>query len=383
MRIVWAFDPSTLPVAGTRAPTQGIGIVQPSGLTVNGCGTLYFLNKSNTGVLAVFEDGSFVSLPAWHARSIKPTTKTNQIWLSLDYQLATTGNPISLLYLEAYQPLEDTSGLYNGPLMYETNVGNALPLNTAASSVTNDGNPAGTQVGESSLAGHQTFLWLNDGTLKVIPETNGVFTSPALQVVPGGAATFAVVQLDNALINTDGQGDLNIKGNTLSFLHALSGFNRQYILFSPSDGNIWAIQENTADHSLVIFDQTGSHTLIKFLAGGGIQFDAGTAFTDGAGGFTMVGLTTNTTPVLRTGFQESGHFESQFWTVQPSQPFVVWVPFKEKMTNVPTITLSNVTSTNITSGTVTTINKFGFSISLTSTAVGATSYAADWVTAGN
>lgn len=154
MRIVDAFDPATLPAAGTAAPTIGQGLHKNSGLQ-NQCGSLYFMNKSNTGINLVFEDGSFTVLPAWQARVYTLPNKSNQVWMSQAYQLNTSGNPISMLYWEAYQQGENTNGLYTGPLPYQTNVGS--PIVTAQELLASFANSMSLNV---SLAGNSASLAL-------------------------------------------------------------------------------------------------------------------------------------------------------------------------------------------------------------------------------
>lgn len=123
------FDPSTLPNLNTSTPTTGQGVVFNSGLTT-GCGTIYFINKSAVGMWCVFDDGETAEIPAWWARPFAPKKKVNQLWLSQAYTLVNasmaTGIPISSCTIEVYQQTEDASGLYSGPINYQTSVGNPV-----------------------------------------------------------------------------------------------------------------------------------------------------------------------------------------------------------------------------------------------------------------
>ena len=147
MRVMQPFDPSTLPQASGSRPTVGEGTAQDSGLT-NACGTLYFLNKSNVGVNLLFDDGSYSILPPWFARVYVLKNKTsNRVEMSQAYNLNAQGQPISQLYWEAYQQGEDTTGLYNGPLPYQLNVGNTV---IQANQVQQFGQAPGTYVVEAT-----------------------------------------------------------------------------------------------------------------------------------------------------------------------------------------------------------------------------------------
>lgn len=212
MRTMEPFDPSTLP-AVVGFPTVGQGEAQDSGLT-NGCGALYFLNKSNVGINLVFEDGSRTILPAWFARVYVLKNKSNQLWMSQAYQLNTQGSPISMLYWEAMQQGEDTTGLYNGPLTYQTNIGGGAL--SQATSVVNDGLQAPVVLVESSPLNYpnpdkQSVLLQSDGSLLLQSFSNGS-VNPSLKIIPGGPINYTVVQLDQGQIATDGHGGLTVIG---------------------------------------------------------------------------------------------------------------------------------------------------------------------------
>lgn len=208
MRITWVIDPSdtnAVPVVGTTTPTQGQGKAYPSGLTTNGCGTLYFINKSNVVVYIVFEDGSVTELPAWWARPYAPKTRTNQLWLTQGAMLNTqAGNPISQLTLESYQPGEDATGLYSGPINYQTNIGGGAL--SQATSVVQTGSPALTPVVsatpnanfnpapsllETIINNDGTFLLGQNGTLgtnaglAILSQAPGIFFAAQFNATAG------------------------------------------------------------------------------------------------------------------------------------------------------------------------------------------------------
>lgn len=129
MRIMPAFNPTSLPSFTGKIPTIGDGTVFNSGLTT-GCGTLYFINKSAVGIYIIFDTGELAEIPAWWARPFAMKSRVNQIWLSQAYALVNasiaSGVPISSCTIEVYQQTEDASGLYSGPINYQTSVGNPV-----------------------------------------------------------------------------------------------------------------------------------------------------------------------------------------------------------------------------------------------------------------
>lgn len=215
MRQMRAFDPSTLPVAGATNPTQGQGQKVDSGLT-EGCGTIYFMNKSNVGINVLFEDGSVAMLPAWFARPLVVKTKSNQIWLSQAYTLTTINNPISMLFQEVYQPGEDTTGMFSGPLPYQQNVGNAL---VQASQVEQLGQPQPTFVvaatpGPVLLGAAQVVQINNDGSV-FFGNTNAlahnnVQWDNAGDLIAATLTSERAFSSDGALITSDNAGNLTL-----------------------------------------------------------------------------------------------------------------------------------------------------------------------------
>lgn len=241
MRIMPPVDVTKLPAAGSAVPTQGQGTAFPSGLT-GGQGTLYLMNKSNFGLYLLFEDGSLVAIPAWFARPFTPPTKTGQLWFSQAYQLQNGSvPPIQQLWYEVYQPKEDTTGLYSGPIPYQSVVGGnvtttaavdyfnvkAPPYNAKGDGVTDDTAaiqaaitaaqvaggvvyfPMGTYVLTASLIiGADNVQLLGDGWASELIWHAGITPSTAQVIVqgPGGAGNFR-----NGIIISE----LSFNGNNL------------------------------------------------------------------------------------------------------------------------------------------------------------------------
>ena len=295
MRTMEAFDPSTLP-AVTGVPTVGEGQPQNSGLT-NGCGALYFLNKSNTGIHLVFEDGSRTILPAWFARVYKLKNRSNQLWMSQAYTLNTQGNPISMLYWEAFQQGEDITGVYNGPLTYETNVGNSVPLQASATSVANDGTTVPTEFIESSISGTKQLSILTDGTLKSLKNTGNANTdffeyAPADDAGPGGfdmVLRLIWAQSDLVFFDKIGNGEMfrirNTQGsNSGIIVSGLGGRVRAWSVFSGTGSgtfnhglqatpNVICPTQNTVGSQTMGWD-TANATSVHITAGNGAAWSA-------------------------------------------------------------------------------------------------------------
>lgn len=240
MRIMPPIDAASIPAVTTNTPTPGQGTVYPSGLT-NGCGTLYFLNKSNFGLLLMFEDGSVVSIPAWFARPFKVKNKSNQLWIVSAYMLNIASPPIQQLWYEAYQANEDATGLYSGPIPYQSTVG---------------GNVTSTVSGIS-----------NQGET---PPIDVIFDQPAGYSSP----TIHLTDLGQLL--------LALKNNaaTQYYLDLAS-------LDIPQE---WQVQQLTSG-TLRVRDITHGITVFDMLAGGGVRASSGLFIVDSAGNITGVNLT--------------------------------------------------------------------------------------------
>lgn len=166
MKILPNIDPTTIASAG---PT---GLTVDTGLT-SGCGTVYYMNKSNVGIKIIYDNGFNIILPAWYARAVVFQAQSMRQTFEQAYVLNQFFPPISQLYMEAFQKGEDTSGLYSGPIPYQST--NAIQGSvTTANQLVNQGNTTGTVFITADVgAGLDNRITLtNDGVLTLGSSSN-------------------------------------------------------------------------------------------------------------------------------------------------------------------------------------------------------------------
>lgn len=176
MKVLPPIDPTTI------NNMRGSILTVDTGLTT-GCGTIYYMNKSNVGIKVLFDNGYNMVLPAWYARSLVLQNKSLRQTFSQQYILNQQNPPISQLYMEAFQKGEDTTGLYSGPIPYQST--NAIQGSvTTANLLNNQGNAAGLDIITSAILGsnNQTVTLTNDGKLTL--GSSGV-SSGSLTIVTG------------------------------------------------------------------------------------------------------------------------------------------------------------------------------------------------------
>lgn len=170
MKIVDTFDPNT-----STSSTFNAGFS-------NGVGKIVVYNESNANLQLSW--GSFSTYcPAWTAMLYCISTNNVNISWEVQSSLISNGAPISQVIVEAYNNDEQILGTFPAPLVRQTNIGNASTVLSAASSIQNDGQVAGSTVIESTVAGdtasavnltNQGHLTLgtaaNPGTLTIISE---------------------------------------------------------------------------------------------------------------------------------------------------------------------------------------------------------------------
>lgn len=195
MRIVASFDPTSA-TSGSFNTTLA-----------NGTGRMVVYNESNVNVQLGW--GSFVTYcPAWTAMLYCVNASSPQIAWSQQSQLAANNAPISQVIVEAYDANEPVLGSYPAPLVRQTNLGNNVPLATAATAIQNDGSVAGTTLIEATPSDAASSTWQadNKGNLTIKSDNAGAL-STLLQLVAGAnpAITLgAPVSLQNFLTNTLG-----------------------------------------------------------------------------------------------------------------------------------------------------------------------------------
>lgn len=194
------FDP-TLTTSGTIHATNA-----------NRCAILYLINESHIGMLLRFQGGKERVLPPWFSRAFRLEIPGPVEWSYL-YTTGPTGSPVTIVTGEVYDPSEiKLSELSQGPLMRVANVGNSLPISGSTNSIVNDGNPAATQIVEStqvSSTGSNVII-TNSGDLTLRQYVSSVLTD-LFKVISGVAASGTNVQISDINHVTSILGKLLVK----------------------------------------------------------------------------------------------------------------------------------------------------------------------------
>ena len=202
--IVAEFDPATLTKDTFTVPQSSYA------------GSMVIWNESNISLTLTFQTGDSAYIPAWGARKFYGSYGGSIITWEQQAQLASNQPPLSQVIVEVYAQGENVPDIFPQSLASrQNNVGNASTVTTAASSVQNDGNVAGTSVIESTVSGDipSCVTFSNDGILSI-----------------GNATHPGSVSFDNGGITSNGAGQLTavqtaggiITGSTLTLTGALS-----------------------------------------------------------------------------------------------------------------------------------------------------------------
>lgn len=197
MQFVGSFDPSSA-INGQMT----IGTVDPNSKVL-----LY--NLSIVSILLNFEDGSTDILHAGEAKWWQLNAPTPSLAWKQYAVLNAQPGPISTVTITTYDGDEEIVGTYPMSLIYILNLGNAIPLSTSATSITNSGNTAGTNVITAQVSG--------DGNNAVILTNDGQLTlGDALH--PGKLSTTEVdiTTLNVTTANTGTENVGTINGTTLN-----------------------------------------------------------------------------------------------------------------------------------------------------------------------
>jgi len=188
MQLVASFDPS-------GATNGQITIAQSSG-----AGKLVFYNESNVALILSFQNGGSAYLPAWVATIYCGNFGGQVVRWTQQSIIASIVNPISLVIIEAYGAQECILNIFPATLVRQTNVGNSIMTEqVGVSTLVNDGNAANTQFIEATVLG--------DSASAVSLTNDGIFKL-------GTAAHPGSMSVDNALIKSDGAGNLTAKSIT-------------------------------------------------------------------------------------------------------------------------------------------------------------------------
>lgn len=222
MKIVDTFDPNT-----STNSTFNAGFS-------NGVGKIVVYNESNANLKLSW--GSFSTYcPAWTAMLYCISTNNVNISWEVQSSLISNGAPISQVIIEAYNNDEPILGTFPAPLVRQTNVGNASTVLTAASSIQNNGQVAGSTVIESTVVGDtaSAVLLTNQGHL-----TLGTANNPGTLTIISEFGTAEQVLVD-AL------GQLTVTNKILANL--IVALTNNDLTLNVASGHKIAMQINNAD----------------------------------------------------------------------------------------------------------------------------------------
>lgn len=263
MRFVGSFDPSA-----SANGQMSVGTIDPN------CKVLLY-NLSIVSIILSFEDGSTDILHAGEAKYWTlgaPTPTLN--WKQYAVLNAQPG-PLSTVTITVYESYEDVEGTYPMSLIYILNLGNSVPLTTSATSITNSGNAAGTDVLTAQVTGDgsNAVVLTNDAHL-----TLGDATYPGhLSSDNVNASTISANTLNIATVNSGTENVTTVNVNTVNAGTTNSSFvNTNTItvntVLNLLKGSIKRIGKATGSNT-----QTITHNW-------GVQADAVLAYYNGAFG---------------------------------------------------------------------------------------------------
>jgi hypothetical protein len=165
--------------------------------TVNPCGKIILFNESPAGILLQFNTGDTGILPPYYFRSFEVPAPGFIQWSRI-YTIQSGGSPISTVFGESYERIEAKARpSVEGPLNRQSNIGNPLTLTTAADSVANDGNIAGTSIVEATqISGPASNVSIdNTGAATFREYIAGVLTQ-LFRIIPGNATPIELAAAD-------------------------------------------------------------------------------------------------------------------------------------------------------------------------------------------
>lgn len=210
MQIVTTFDPATATTNTFKVPQSAAS------------GSMVIWNESNISLSIQFQTGDSAYIPAWGARRFVGSYGGSTITWAQQAQLASNQAPLSQVIVETYAQGEDLHEVFPMTLSRQTNVGNASTVTSAASSVQNDGNVAGTSVVEATVAGdpNSAVQITNAGIVTFgsaahhgsVTTIGGGFTGVGILSTGGLTVSGGGTALDGGAITTDNSGHLTTTG---------------------------------------------------------------------------------------------------------------------------------------------------------------------------
>src|SRR6266849_851742 len=265
----------------------------------SGCKILLY-NLSIVAIKLNFENGATAILHAGEANYWELDGSTPTIEWSQYSVLGAAVGPLSMVTVTLYRPGEVLEGTYPFSLIYLLNLGNAIPLSTSASSITNTGNTAGTAIVTSTVSGD------GNNAVSITNDAQVTFGDAMHNAVVGIVGTETVTDLlvTGRKIGKSSSGDIIDAGaGTDTYIKARGG---KIICQSPNGTSLWMINPGTKglefNNVPIIYINTGAQeTYIQMYGNGHIifkdKFGNNIASLDSSGNMRLKGsLTQNTTP---------------------------------------------------------------------------------------
>lgn len=197
-------------------PTSSTPVIVPSQLTRAG-GTLYLVNQSNNNYQVDFQNGNTATLLAQHARLYKLPFPLNAFVVSVQSTVIAPPLASPQVWGEAFQPGEDTTGLFTGALTNDIlalgqpqifSLGNVDNTTFSVANISGvlfylsgfdltmdkAATPASGLFTVTNLnQGSELFYWLVQSNQQALIEKR--FANPLQQAAPPSALTFAFPNL--------------------------------------------------------------------------------------------------------------------------------------------------------------------------------------------
>lgn len=358
---IQTFNPTLLDPSGVKQGQFATAISGP-------CGTLYFYNESLETLELTTPGGELIGiLPGMWAQPFvvnNPPAYVN--WLSTATQQATTDFTLQEVQGLAYTSNEDTSKLYTGPLIRQTNLGGTVNTNVSGSTLDNQGNPVGTVIitirPSDVTAGSYTIYADNTGHFQVQSDNGGTLTnlldlisgaSPEVVIAATGVETLVqgtlrvlqnmsvgstlnaniALAIETAVATQEGLVVFGVAGQTGDLFVVESSTFATYFAIDAT-GNLVSTTSVSLDNGAIRSDGAGNVTLNTLSVGAGAAYldapSGGSLFRVGSGGSANAG---NIMDVTGSGdvYIKTGTFTSKAFHFQSPNGTSQWSRQKEAL----------------------------------------------------